>query len=205
MLSVSALLGCTRVGSELSSSLEEPPKVKTGFFFFCASCAHLPIESACSLDDSSVDEPRRAKTPDFLTADALGLWAAAISAVGMDDGALRSGTDRYDELTCAGEKPLTTLVVLLVDVPLTDSDDVGGAEVEEAVVVSSAVGVLSGCGDGRWGFGFSARGGREEMLRLRGFRSFFSLIVLTIFSRSSGVMCLSRPRLRLLAESCRWM
>lgn len=53
-----------------------------------------------------------------------------------------------------------------------------------------------------WGWGFSAIEGRGEMLRLRGWSSFFSLMVETIFSRSSGVMCLSRPRLRLLAESC---
>ena len=40
------------------------------------------------------------------------------------------------------------------------------------------------------------------MLRASGSNSFFSLIVMTIFSRSSGVMCLSRPRLRLPTESC---
>jgi hypothetical protein len=37
---------------------------------------------------------------------------------------------------------------------------------------------------------------------LRESGSFF-LMVMTIFSRSSGVMCRSRPRLRLCTESCR--
>lgn len=41
------------------------------------------------------------------------------------------------------------------------------------------------------------------MLRVIGFRSFFSLMVMTIFSRSSGVIWRSRPRLLLLTESCR--
>jgi hypothetical protein len=36
-----------------------------------------------------------------------------------------------------------------------------------------------------------------------GSRSFFSLMVMTIFSRSSGVICRSLPRLRLQPESCR--
>lgn len=38
-----------------------------------------------------------------------------------------------------------------------------------------------------------------------GSRAFFSLMMVTIFSRSSGVMCLSRPRLcvLMLLESCR--
>lgn len=54
----------------------------------------------------------------------------------MEDDAL-SGMDRYEELKCAGEKPLTSLVVLLSEVPLMESDDVGCAEVEDAIVVSS--------------------------------------------------------------------
>jgi hypothetical protein len=41
------------------------------------------------------------------------------------------------------------------------------------------------------------------LVRESGSRSFFSLIVMTIFSRSSGVMCRSRPRLRLWTESWR--
>lgn len=43
------------------------------------------------------------------------------------------------------------------------------------------------------------------MLGASGSRSFFSLIVMTIFSRSSGVICRSRPRLRLFTESCLWI
>jgi hypothetical protein len=151
MLSVRALLGCDLFGSEASSSLEEPPKVKTGFFFLrSVGLGSRPIESAGSLDDSSVEEERRAKTPVFLKA--VGFWssAAAMSALGMEDGALRRGMDRYEELTCAGEKPRTTLVVLLSEVPLMDSDDVGCAEVAGAATgASSTVEALDGEGVAR--------------------------------------------------------
>lgn len=41
------------------------------------------------------------------------------------------------------------------------------------------------------------------MLRVMGSRTFFALMVITIFSKSSGVMWRSRPRLLLLTESCR--
>jgi hypothetical protein len=41
-----------------------------------------------------------------------------MSAVGMEDGAERRGMVRYEELICEGEKPLTTLVVLLSEIPL---------------------------------------------------------------------------------------
>lgn len=118
--------------------MDEPPKVKTGFFFFRLSCALRPIESACSLDDSSVEDDRRAKTPDFFRVVCFGASAAAISAVGMDDGALRRGTVLYDELTCAGEKPLTTLVVLLSDVPLPliESEEAHCAEVADSTGAS---------------------------------------------------------------------
>jgi hypothetical protein len=135
--------------------------------------------------------------------------AAAISAVGIDEGAVRRGIDRYEELTCEGENPRTTLVVLLSEVPL--SDDAGCAEWSEASsevtdLLSTAgvmiCGVDVGCCVAGVASGASgARGGR--LLRESGSRSFFSLIVMTIFSRSSGVMCRSRPRLRLWIESCR--
>lgn len=55
-----------------------------------------------------------------------------ISAVGMEDGADRRGIDRYEELTCEGEKPLTTLVVLLSDAPLVESEEAACAELSEA-------------------------------------------------------------------------
>jgi hypothetical protein len=54
--------------------------------------------------------------------------AAARSAVGMDDGALRRGIDRYEELTCDSEKPLTTLVEDLSEAPLGESEEAGCAE-----------------------------------------------------------------------------
>lgn len=54
------------------------------------------------------------------------------------------------------------------------------------------------------GGGVTSTGGEYGwMLRVIGSRCFFSLILMTIFSRSSGVICRSMPRLRLLTESCR--
>jgi hypothetical protein len=83
----------------------------------------------------------------------------SISVVGIDDGALRRGIDRYEELTCEGEKPLTTLVVLLSEVALVKSEDtdrIEGLETESGVkdlfsvagdVISSAVALICcGCG-----------------------------------------------------------
>jgi hypothetical protein len=55
------------------------------------------------------------------------------SAVGMDEGADKRGMDRYEELTRDGEKPLTTLVVLLTDVPLAESVDAGCADCSDAL------------------------------------------------------------------------
>lgn len=51
------------------------------------------------------------------------------SASGME-GAETRGTDLYEELTCDGEKPRTTLVVLRSDIPLA-------VESEEACIDSS--------------------------------------------------------------------
>lgn len=51
-----------------------------------------------------------------------------MSAVEMDDGAVKRWMDRYEELTCEGEKPLTTLVVLRSEVPLAESEDDDGTE-----------------------------------------------------------------------------
>jgi hypothetical protein len=126
-----------------------------------------------------------------------------MSAVGIDEGAVRRGIDRYEELTCEGENPRTTLVVLLSEVPL--SEDARCAELSEAssevTDLLSTTGVII-CGVCCVvGVASGARGGR--LLRESGSRSLFSLIVMTIFSRSSGVMCRSRPRLRLWTESCR--
>jgi hypothetical protein len=50
----------------------------------------------------------------------------------MDEGAVRRGIDRYEELTCEGENPRTTLVVLLSEVPLAESEDAGCAEWSDA-------------------------------------------------------------------------
>lgn len=46
--------------------------------------------------------------------------------MGMEEGAVKRGMDLNEELTCEGEKPLTTLVEqLLSEVPLPDSDEAG--------------------------------------------------------------------------------
>jgi hypothetical protein len=126
----------------------------------------------------------------------------------MDDGAVKRGMDRYEELTCDGEKPLTTLVVLFIDAPLAESVEAGCAERSEASAddwLSMEDVVISGMVVA--GFGSSAvlaSGARLNcVLRDNGSRSFFSWIVITIFSRSSGVMWRSRPRLLLFTESCR--
>lgn len=51
-----------------------------------------------------------------------------MSAVGMEDGAVKRGIERYEELTCEGEKPLTTDVMLLAETTLPESEDKVGAE-----------------------------------------------------------------------------
>jgi len=63
---------------------------------------------------------------------------------------VRRGFDRYEELTCEGENPRTTLVVLLSDV--TESEDAGCAEFSEAVsevidLLSTTVVVICGVED----------------------------------------------------------
>ena len=127
---------------------------------------------------------------------------------GNDEGALLSrGIERYDEETAAGEKPLTMLVALWTELSLFDVDvdrvelfDADVGDVDEVFgdgAAMNGVVVLFG-----FGIAFPAMGARYEwVLRLSGSRSFFSLIVMTIFSRSSGVMCLSRPLLLLDPES----
>jgi hypothetical protein len=130
--------------------------------------------------------------------------------VGIDDGAVNRGIDRYEELTCDGEKPLTTLVVLLTDAPLAESVDAGCADCSEAlsdadVWLSIEDVVISGMVVAGVGSSTSASGGRHdwEILRGNGSKFFFSLMVITIFSKSSGVIWRSRPRLLLCTESCR--
>lgn len=79
------------------------------------------------------------------------------SVVGMEEGAVRRGMDRYEELTCEGEKPLTTLVVLLSEVALVVEDACDpcvdcsepASEVKEVSTGSTISGVAdcSGSGD----------------------------------------------------------
>lgn len=73
-----------------------------------------------------------------------------MSAVGIDDGAESRGIDRYEELTCEGEKPLTTLVVLRSELPLAESEDTGctepsKGETEAKGLLSTTAGVVGCC------------------------------------------------------------
>lgn len=136
---------------------------------------------------------------------------------GNDVGALRSGIDRYDDDTCDGENPLTTLVTLRSDVEVTESAAADCGELsDDSVLLGGTVGAgafdvamagaVCSCEALLVGFAsdFLASGARYEcVLMPNGSRSFFSLIVITIFSKSSGVICRSLPRLLLQAESCR--
>jgi hypothetical protein len=97
-------------------------------------------------------------------------------------------------------------VVLRSEVALAESDEAAMStdviEGDFSVASTTTTGEMIGS----VGSTFSASGARYEwMLISRGARSFFSLIVMTIFSRSSGVICLSRPLLRHEPESCRWI
>ncbi len=103
------------------------------------------------------------------------------------------------------------LVVLRSDVPLAESEFTAGEEFPEASdltdLLSTTVGAVAVGVGVCFAADVSATVERFEGVRIvsgsRGWRSFFSLIVITIFSRSSGVMCLSRPLLLMLLESCR--
>ena len=94
----------------------------------------MSIESGCSLlSESSPDEAPTRNIPCFL--DGAGfevLLAAVMSAVGIEEGTFSSGTDRKEELTCEGEKPLTILVVLLTEPLTADSELAGWAKRSEA-------------------------------------------------------------------------
>lgn len=115
-------------GSELSSSLDEPPKLKIAFFFCIVGLRLLSMELVWSLTESSPDDPPNANIWFFFGCGPLEAGASTRSVVGREEGAVRRGIDRYDELICAGEKPLTTLVVLLSEVALAEEACELGAE-----------------------------------------------------------------------------
>jgi hypothetical protein len=94
-------------------------------------------------------------------------------------------------------------VVLRSDMPLAESELAAGEdlsddapELVDLTSITAAAGVGDGAGAGAVAVavgvtsvvGVSATGARNEWLRVSGARTFFSLIVRTIFSRSSGVM-----------------
>jgi hypothetical protein len=64
--------------------------------------------------ESSPDDPPNANVVCFFGCGPLArvVVVAARSTSGMDAGAVRRRIDLYEELTCEGEKPLTTLVEL---------------------------------------------------------------------------------------------
>ena len=101
-------------GNELSSSLEDPPKENIApFFFGRVGCKLLFIELGCSLSESSPEEPPSANIAGFFGAGTFD------GMVVLFNSAERSGIDLCEELTCDGEKPLTTLVELCSEPPLT--------------------------------------------------------------------------------------
>lgn len=192
-------------GNELSSSLDDPPKEKTAFFFLgrigCKLCCSIAL--VCSLKESSPEDPPRANMACFF------VFVTAISSL---EGAVTRGTVLNEELTCDGENPLTMLVVLRSESPLAPSEVVceecSEAQSEaiehstgvEGFDVSSVIifGVFESSANGTNTDSMTG----EALVGDSGSKTFFSLMVNTIFSRSWGVICLSRPRLsRLLIES----
>lgn len=138
-------------GNELSSSLEDPPKenIAPPFFFGRVGCKLLAIELGCSLNESSPEEPPSANIADFFEAGALE-GMLVLDAASVRYGAERSGMDLCDELTCDGENPLTTLVELCSEPPLTAelaSEDALADEPELTAEESSCDGISAmSCG-----------------------------------------------------------
>jgi len=197
--------------NEFSSSPDDPPSWKTLrplLFFDC--CTRLSNELSTNESLSDCEDPPSANIACFFVVANRVFEARA--DFGPDVGPLRSGIDRYDDDTCDGEKPRTTLVVLRSDAAPTESEAVDCGDVSDDVGDTEAW-VSTGSGAVMIGVAvllslasvFFASGARYEwVLMASGSRSFFSLMVMTIFSRSSGVICRSLPRLRLQPESCRW-
>lgn len=128
----------------------------------------------------------------------------AMSAVGMGERAKKRGIDRYEKLICEVENPRPILVVLRSEVPL--SEDAGRADLSEAsseVMYLLSAAVVVTCGVGTSCCVGLASGARGRLVRESGSRTFFSLIIMTILSRSSRVVCRLRLRLRLWTEFCR--
>lgn len=151
---VSPLVLLMLLGKELSSSFDEPPNENMApfFFGFITGCRLFAIEFACSLKESSPEDPPNANIVCFLGCGPLGRVAlvAVRSTSGMDVGEVRRGIDLYEELTREGEKPLTTLVVLRTEVPLrvstiADSEELlGAASVTDGFFTAEGIGI---CGE----------------------------------------------------------
>jgi hypothetical protein len=85
----------------------------------------------------------------------------AREGVGIDDGAFKSGIDRYEEEMCEGEKPRTTLVVLRSDMALAESELTAGEDLsddESWFVGLPSIAAVVGAGAGA--VGVSATGPR---------------------------------------------
>lgn len=200
--------------NEFSSSADDPPSWKTvrPLLLFDCSCTRLSNELSTNDSLSDCEDPPSANMACFFVAANRVFEARA--DFGVDAGPLRSGMDRYDDDTCDGEKPRTTLVVILrsdavlTELAVVDCDDLSddGGDTEDWALTGSGAVMIGLAMLLSFSSVVLASGARYEwVLMASGSRSFFSLMVMTIFSRSSGVICRSLPRLRLQPESCRWI
>ena len=179
MLFVRDLLACDLDDGEVFSSMDERLYVDTRIFF--GVCASPSIESGW------------AKPLVLLNEVGFRLLAAEMPALGMNEDPLEDWSLPSGDLPYTKEKPLTTIVAVLSDVPLVDLDDVGSNEVGDTGGISSTGSELDGSGDLRgWNWGFSVTGGRGEMLMSRGPRSSFATMRNTSFCSWSGAICIRR-------------
>jgi len=122
------------------------------FFFCCTGGGRVSIiEFVGSLIESADDDtPPRANIAFFLDGGrAVEVLAASISAEGMEEGTLGRGIDRYEELMCDGEKPLTTLVVLLSESALVAEESEEGIWAERSEAESEVNdSMMMGAGNG---------------------------------------------------------
>ena len=164
----------------------------------------LPSELSWNESLSDCDEPP-ADIASFFAA--VNLVLVASIDLGTDAGVLViRGIERYEDDICDGENPRTTVVTIRddADVPpvMVDAgdfcgDDGAGDAFSGPGAEMMGVAVLLSCEEVTCGEVISLASGM-----VNGLRSFFFLIVMTIFSNSSGVMCLSLPRLLLESEPC---
>lgn len=184
------------LSSELSSSPDEPPRVKVAPFFFNGSGL---------------------RTLSFL-------YCGEVFSIGVGCEA-SCVCERYDDILL-GLKPLTISCVLIsvaelseeiilpegfdALLPRVEADESRACDATARLFDDLAT--LSGCDSFTGGNDLTVGGVGDDGLSLfnmkagsesegKGSRFFFSCIEMTIFSRSIGVMCFSRPLLRCSVES----